>query len=484
MAESTIASTPVVAGPAAARGEPPRLGPAALARRHPALGMALGLLVISVALVRWAGTRPGFDPYGWLVWGHQTLTLALDTNAAPSWKPLPYLFTVPFAIVGHYQLWLWMFASCAIALSGVVFAGRIAYRLTAAPRERRWAAWVAAVVAGAALLAINNYFHYVLSFQSDPMIVALTLAAIDCALSGRRRWAFWCGVLASLGRPEAWPFLGLYGLWLWRTDPAMRLMVAAGVGVLLALWFGIPAISSRSFFVAGDNAMASGRAIMGDRFTGVLRRFAYISATPIELAALVALGFGIVRRDRAILALAGIVAVWVIVEVAFAYHGWPALQRYMFEAGALVIVLAGVAAGRLLSAPRRLSAPPGLLAVGLVALLVGALVPTAVHRARAEHRDLRHQRARTAEINNLPRVLGRVGGRDLINRCGEPLTRLEYQTTLAWTLHRNVSAIGFKYRPAIHSTRPLVLITPYPTHTGWKLQALHQRAADCRSLPH
>ena len=45
------------------------------------------------------------------------------------------------------------------------------------------------------------------------------------------------------------------------------------------------------------------------------------------------------------LALAACVVVWVIVEIAFAYHGWPALPRYMFEAGGVVAVLAGVAVG-------------------------------------------------------------------------------------------------------------------------------------------
>jgi len=61
----------------------------------------VGVLVLSVLLVLWAGTRPGFDPYGWLSWGHQTRAGNLDTNAAPSWKPLPYLFTTVFAFAGH-----------------------------------------------------------------------------------------------------------------------------------------------------------------------------------------------------------------------------------------------------------------------------------------------------------------------------------------------------------------------------------------------
>ena len=49
-----------------------------------------------------------------------------------------------------------------------------------------------------------------------------------------------------------------------------------------------------------------------------------------------------------------------------------------------------------------------------------------------------------------------------------PRTRLEYQTVLAWTLHLNVSAIGFKYGQAIDSGRPIVLFTPL-SHGGWKV---------------
>ena len=477
--ESTSAAGP----PRVQPDEPIGSGPTAILRRHPALWTGAGLLLISIVIVRLAKTRPGFDPYGWLVWGHQTLNLSLDTNAAPSWKPLPYVFTVPYAVFGHFQMWLWMVTACVVALSGAVFAGRIAYRLTGAPPERRWAAWVAAVFAGACVLGINNYWHYILSSQSDPMIVALTLGAIDCALSGRRRWAFWLAVLASLGRPEAWPFLGLYALWLWRSDPDTRLRIVAGGVILLLLWFGIPAISSRSFFVAGDNAMDSGRAIAGNKLTGVLKRFVYINATPIELAALLTVGVAVWRRDRTILALIGIVAVWVIAEIAFAYHGWPALQRYMFEAGAIVIVLAGIAVGRLLVAPPRIGSPPGFACIALVCVLAGSLVPTALHRARAEHKDLRDQHKRTAEINDLATVIDRLGGRSAIVGCGEPLTRLEYQTLVAWTLHVNVSTVGFNYGKAIASTRPIVLITPYPAKTGWVIQALHQVTARCKRLP-
>src|SRR5207248_9584528 len=98
---------------------------------------AVGLLLLSTLIVLWARARPGYDPYGWLVWGHLTLHGKLDTNGAPSWKPLPYLFTVPYAAFGRHALWLWMITAVAVSLSGLVFAWRIAFRLVAAPPERR-----------------------------------------------------------------------------------------------------------------------------------------------------------------------------------------------------------------------------------------------------------------------------------------------------------------------------------------------------------
>ena len=174
-----------------------------------AVASAVGLLVVSLLILLWAKTRPGFDPYGWLVWGRQTVAGNLNTNAAPSWKPLPYLFTAPFGLFGHYQLWLWMVTSLAVSLAGAVFAGRIAFRLTAhdaEPTLRRRGSRRASRRPG--YFGISSYWHYMLSAQSDPMIVALCLAAIDCHLCGRYRWAWVLGGLASLGRPEVWLFLG------------------------------------------------------------------------------------------------------------------------------------------------------------------------------------------------------------------------------------------------------------------------------------
>src|SRR5258708_32673802 len=140
-------------------------------RDHPWWSTSIAVTLFSVVVVYWAGTRPGFDPYGWLTWGRQTLSGSLDTNAAPSWKPLSYIFTVPYALAGHrLELRLWMITVVAVSLSGVVFAGRIAYRLTDAPPDRRWAGVVAGVFAGLAVPGLLDYSHYSLSCQSDTML--------------------------------------------------------------------------------------------------------------------------------------------------------------------------------------------------------------------------------------------------------------------------------------------------------------------------
>jgi hypothetical protein len=152
----------------------------------------------------------------------------------------------------------------------------------------------------------------------------------------------------------------------------------------------------------------------------------------------------------------------------------------MFPAGALVVVLAGVVVGRLVAGVRPGGwRPAGVVAAGAV---VVALIPSALSHARSERRDLRVQRARTAQIKRLSAVIGHLGGAARLRSCGEPLTRLEYQTIVAWTLGVNVAKVGWKYAPAIARRRPIVLFTP-TARGGWVVQALHQHRASCRRLP-
>jgi len=441
-------------------------------------------VLASAALLRWARARPGYDPYGWLVWGYQTLHLSLNLGGAPSWKPLPYLFTVPYALAGHYELWLWMITAVAVSLAGSIFAGRIVYRVTRSAAEvdqplwiRRYAPVAAAIFAGAAVLGLEDYMHYVFSVQSDPMIVTFCLGAIDMCLCGRYRWAFVFLVLGSLGRPEVWPFLGLYSLWAWFRVPTMRWMIGAGIALVAFMWYGIPWITNGRPNIAGELAMRSPRELHQNKVTGTIGRFTELHYLPVWIAALAAVVVAALRRDRLVLSLAAFVVVWMIVEIAFALHGFPALPRYMFEAGAVVAVLAGIGVGWALTELPKLRRPvPKWAGVAVVALLVASLLPGAVSRLSAEHVDLRRERGRTNEIGLLQTTIDTLGGYRHIRDCGEPVTIVEYASVLAWMTRLDVGSVGYLPSAEMRRRYPIVLFgTVAPG--GWAIRPWHTRRA-------
>lgn len=456
-------------------------------REHPWWTVAVAVLAVSVFLVAWASTRPSYDAYGWLVWGYQTLHGTLDLGGAPSWKPLPFLFTVPYALFGHYQLWLWMLTATAVALAGPVFAGRITFRLSGgselradADPVRRYAPWAAAVFAGVAVLGLEDYFHYILSAQSDPMLVTFVLAAIDMFLLGRHRWTLVFGVLAALGRPEVWPFLGLFMIWAWFKVPDMRWMLVAGVAVIAFMWFGIPTITNGRPNIAGQLAKQSPRALRHNRFFGTISRFGELEYLPVWIAAALALVLAIMRRNRLVLGLAAGSVAWVLIEIAFAYHGWPALSRYMFEAAAVSAVLAGLGVGWLLmELPRLRGGLPRWVGIPVVAALVGVLVPGAVARLRTERTDLRHERGRTHQIGSLQTTTALLGGSRHVRNCGQPVTDVAYVSALAWLYHLDVGSVGGlqQHVEAAELRKPLpkVLFTPLP-RGGWKVLPWHTRS--------
>ena len=481
---------------------PARGGAGALYRHRWPLS-AVGLLVVALAVVKWAGTRPGYDPYGWLAWGHLTIHGRLDTNGAPSWKPLPFLFTVPYALLGRPALTLWMVTAFAVSLSGVAFAWRVAFVLVGAPPERRYAAYVAGLVAGLAVLGIDQYLHSVLSAESDTMIVALCLAAVDGSLHRRYGWAFWAWWLAALGRPEVWAPMGLFVIWAWRERPALRRQMTIGIVLLPVLWFGIPALTSKSPFSAASLAQNSPRELHGNKVTGTISRFLGLDAAAVKLAALIAVALAGLRRDRPVLLVAGGVMLWVAVETAFALHGWPAVPRYMFEAAAATGVLAGVFAGRVIldaplvvtwvrrrlparAWPARLTTPRagGWAAVIVLALFTVALFGAARERLAVERTDLTAQRARTREIGLLATVVDRLGGTRRILACGQPQIGIAWQSILAWDLETNTGRLYVSAKHEREHPRPLVNL--YAHSYGWQAFPSNwtsaAQAARCRGL--
>ena len=251
-------------------------------------------------------------------------------------------------------MFLWMVTAVATALAGCVFAARIAYRLVGLPGTTLCAVRAASRrVAG--LLAIDGYSHLILIASSDPMIATLCLAAIDLHLSKRPRPAFAMLVLASLGRPEAWPFAVLYAGWAWRAVPSIRpLAGVGGLALIPAFSFTIPALTSKSWFISGDLALRTVNAvnvIHGSK----LPPESWAGSSTLSLTGQIAALVGVpcprgAPRSRHARGLAAAACMWIAVEFAMALHGWwGAASRYLIEPAAVGVGIAGSAVGRVLA---------------------------------------------------------------------------------------------------------------------------------------
>ena len=210
--------------------------------------LALGSLALGALSLLYPST-PSYDPWGWLLWGKEILHLDLNTVGANTFKPLPVLFTLPFALFGKAQPDLWL----AVARAGAVFAVAMAFRLAAritiwfgaGPAGRAGVsrllaygpALLAGAIAGFTVLISPEYVRNGALGYSECLGAGLVLLAVDRHLDGKPRQTFVIGFFPALDRPEIWPFWGLYGLYLWRRDRAARGLIVALFALVPALWF-------------------------------------------------------------------------------------------------------------------------------------------------------------------------------------------------------------------------------------------------------
>jgi hypothetical protein len=118
-----------------------------------------------------------------------------------------------------------------------------------------------------------------------------------------------------------------------------------------------------------------------------------------------------------------------------------------------------------------------------------AMIPGAIHRVRVEHADLTAQHARTHEISLLQSATNALGGAHHILDCGQPVTDVEYASTLAWIDRIDVGSVGgfqqhveaaLLANPAV----PKVLFHPL-AGGGWSVEPWHTRpgqVARCAGL--
>jgi hypothetical protein len=444
------------------------------------LPWALAILVIApLTLLFMVGAKPvpAYDAMGFLVWGHQGLHWNLNLNGAPSWKPLVFVATLPFALVGHRgEQWLWIFTADAGGLAAAALAGRLAYRLSPVVRGRNWARVVGALCAAYGVASMVGYARLLLIANADPLTIALALCAIDCHLSRRYRAAFVLLCLTAFSRPEAWPFMIVYAAWLWREDRSNLWLAVSGVFVTLLIWLVVPALTSHSWMSSSDFALGQATAIHGDKFTGVFERLRTLTGVPAQIAVLCSVALAFVRRDLPVLWLTGLAVLWALVEIAFALHGYSAVQRYLIEPAAVLCVVAGVGIGYALS---RTSGPGRWIGPLAFVVLVAGLIPYTHDTAVTDHGLVSEAHSNSRLIGNLARVVAAEGGPGAIRACGQPASSLTYQSSVAWEVGVNVGTVKYGVRKAMRSGQAVVSFRA--KGEGWVVRVAHTTAA-CKRL--
>jgi hypothetical protein len=394
-------------------------------------------------------TVPSYDPWSWIVWGREVFDphLSFVVSGGPSWKPLPFVFTTVWGLFGGAAPTLWVITARAAGLLGLVVAWRLASRLVGGG----WAGAFAGALAVIGVLLTQDWFYYWLRGTSEVVLIAASLWAVDRLLDGHKTQAFLLGVAAALIRPEWWPFLGLYSLWLWFREPdfrpwPMRLLILAGLFSLPVLWFAPPWIGSGQPFLAASHAADYNGHLGSDPFRTVIGRGVDLQVLPALIAAAVAVGIGWFRdRDRLLLGIGAAVAAWWIVVIGMTLDGYPGLERFFLPAAALICVLGGVGMTRVaLLAGAALQQHARAVTIAVAAILVIASIPfttTRVDEARAAKPAASQA---VSILNQLSRAVAAVGGHTGVFPCKSSFAAVNHgvQTALAWKLHVTLERVG------------------------------------------
>lgn len=395
-------------------------------RTGPILAACLALAALSLLVP----VAPAYDAWGWLVWGREVAGLELDTTAGPSWKPFPVLFTTVFSLFGGAAPELWLVIGRAGALLALVLVYRLASRL-AGP--------VAGAIAAPLLLLTPSeearLIRHIGQGNVEPLLVALVLWALERHLDGHRGHALALGTCAAFVRPEAWPFLALYGLWLWAAEPRLRPFVAGAAALVPVLWFGGDWWGSGDPFTGGERAQVAGDLSVGGRVELAASTTFQVVMVPVWVSAAVAVALAARARDRLVPLLAAAALAWLAIVAAMTITlGYAALPRFLDPAAALLCVLAGVGAvGAVRSASRR------RLRFALAAVLVAASLPFALPRIAALGDQVDVLAERTRLQTELRTAAREAGGAPRVLSCGQVAVdmaeeAIESPVALAWEL--------------------------------------------------
>jgi hypothetical protein len=399
-------------------------------RARPWKLLVLGCFALATLSLLWPSV-PTYDPWAWIIWGREIAHLDLVTTTGPSWKPLPVLFTTPFSLLGDDGAPL---AWIAIARAGGLLAFALAYRLGA-----RLAGPFAGLIAAGGLFLADDFIFNFARGNSEGILVALCLWAIERHLDGRRRDAFLLGLGAALLRPEVWPFIAIYGLFLiaaaWPDRRTIALVLGGGLA-LAVLWFVPEYIGSGDFLRAAARARKpnpDSAAFAAHPALEVFRRSASVLSVPVFVGGVLAVLAAVRARERLYLAMAAIATVLMVSVALMTQFGFAGNLRYVALPAALVCVLAGAGwVGLVRGMHRRL----GPLAAGLLVLLIAAFFLPFVR----DDVDELKARAVTVEAEadlygSVPQAIAAGGGEAKLKSCGTVYTGAFQVQTVAWYMH-------------------------------------------------
>lgn len=436
------------------------------------LGAAVVVCLVVAALsLLLPATTPTYDPWAWLVWGREVAVLDLDTRFGPSWKPLPVLFTTPFSLFGEAAPELWLVVARTGALLGLVAAFRLARRLGGP---------LAGSLAVVMLAVSGGYLRGSALGYSEGLLVALVLLAIERHFVGRRGQALALGFAAGLLRPETWPFLGLYALFVFVREPPLRTLAGGLMALLPVLWVG------PELWGSGEPLRAATRAQDPTLFSpafaerpalALLAKADRVVSWPVKGGLLLAASLGVLgagmggrraraggewlrasvgdrRRARGTLALVAGGAAWFALVALMTELGYAGNSRYMAVPVAVACVVGGIGFGWLgrafaavLDGGRAGSRPgwPATLgASALIATVCASLLPGPV---AVLIEDFGEARAEAALHADLPAAIARAGGRTRVLACGKPVATALQVPVVAWHLGVATGRVDIVPRP-------------------------------------
>ncbi|MCP9491921.1 MAG: hypothetical protein MSC31_18910 [Solirubrobacteraceae bacterium MAG38_C4-C5] len=447
-------------------------------------------LVLAALSVAFLPSTPSYDPWAWIVWGREITQGDLDTLFGPSWKPLPVLFTTPLALTGDLAPDLWLVLAQAATLGAAVMA----YRL-----GTRFAGPLAGVLGALVLLLQPSYLRTQLLGFSEGLLVLCGLLAVERHLDGHRTHAFALGLAAGLLRPEAWPFVGLYALYLlweerasagpasgsghrgrsrWSTAALVTRSrfwwLATGGVAMVALWVLPELWGSGNLFRAAERANSPNPgspafapvpslAVLGD-FAAALGPVAIAGLVLAPLAARSRAADGEGRRGVTLLA--ALAAGWLGLVAVMTELGFAGNLRYLFlpMGFAAVVAGAGIAwAAGWLATRRDTARGRRIVALGAAALAAAGLGVTAALELPDEAELVAYEAQLREE---LPVALGQAGGPRALLDCGEVAVNPFMVPWAAWELE-------------VH-TRRMLLETGGP---GTVIRARYRPGADPMPAP-